>query len=228
MGAHILVIEDDATMSGLLRLYLEREGYRVSVASDGTTGLAAAMQGNIDLLLLDLMLPGLDGWQVCRTVRDHTPIPIILLTALDLEEQKVQGFDLGADDYVTKPFSTQELLARVRARLRPRPVPTGRADALLVFPDLVVDPKKCAVTVSGKGVDLTPKEFQLLHTLAREPGRVFTHRELVQLVWNYPSGTDDHTLRTHVQRLRRKLEGLEREYVHTVWGTGYKFEVSPR
>lgn len=226
MKHHILVVEDDVTMSTMLRIYLEKEGHTVTVAADGQTGLEAAVNQPVDLVLLDVMLPRLDGWQVCRQLRERTELPIILLTARDQEPDKVKGLDLGADDYITKPFSMQELLARVRARLRrsPRPAP---AEAVLTFPDLEIDLRRRTVVRAGSPVKLTPKEFQLLLELAREPGRVITHDELLKRVWNFEVGTDNHTLRTHVLRLRRKLEVSGLTYVHTVWATGYKFGVDP-
>lgn len=227
MSSHVLVVEDDPTLAGMLRLYLEKEGYRVIVAADGAAGLAAAQTARPDLMILDVMLPRMDGWEVCRQVRAHSRMPIILLTALDQEQHKVQGLDLGADDYVTKPFSMRELMARVRARLRHPPAEAAAHTELLEFPGLRIDPGARTVTVAGQAVDLTPKEFDLLVHLARAAGRVLTRGDLVQRVWQYPMGSDDRTLHTHMLRLRRKLGVGGRNFLHTVWGVGYKFEASP-
>jgi DNA-binding response OmpR family regulator len=222
---HILVVEDDPTLSGMLRLYLEKEGYRVSVARDGASGLAEALSGGTDLILLDVMLPKLDGWEICRQVRDRSAVPIMMLTALDQEQQKVQGLDLGADDYVTKPFSMQELLARVRALLRRQKGASSGPEPPIIHPGLRIDPGARVVEISGARVELTPKEFDLLYVLVKETGRVVTRDDLIQRVWHYPAGTDHRTLHTHILRLRRKLEHGGRTYLHTIWGVGYKFEV---
>jgi DNA-binding response OmpR family regulator len=222
---HILVIEDDPTLSNMLQLYLDKAGYRVTVARDGASGLSAALSTPVDLIMLDLMLPQLDGWAICARVRERSAVPILLLTALDQEEQKVRGLDLGADDYVTKPFSMSELLARVRAMLRRNwgPAPTT-GETTLIFDGLRLDPVSRIVELNGSRVDLTPKEFDLLYLLASEPGKVFSRDELLQRVWQYPIGTDPRTLHTHVLRLRRKLEVGGRTFLQTVWGVGFKFE----
>lgn len=227
---HILVIEDDPILSNMLRLYLEKEGYRISLARDGRAGLDQFRAERADLILLDVMLPGLDGLEVCQQIRSlNSQVPIIMLTALDAEQQKIKGLDLGADDYVTKPFSMAELMARLRAHLRRTSARGGSASpssSLLVFPGLEVDPVSRRVALEGRFVDLTPKEFDLLYLMAREPERVFTRDELLQRIWNYPQGTDPRTLHTHVLRLRRKLEGAEHSYLQTVWGVGFKFMVA--
>lgn len=227
MTQRILVIEDDLTMSDMLNVYLKQAGFQVTVARDGARGLEEALNGSYDLILLDVMLPNLSGWEVCDRIRDRSRVPIVLLTALDHEENKIRGMDLGADDYVTKPFSMKELLARVRARLR-KGDPKGRFAAgtqVFSFPQLEIDLRSRTVRLAGQPLDMTPKEFDLLSALAREPGHVFTHEHLITQVWRYPAGTDSHTLRTHIQSLRRKLQGAECNYLHTVWGVGYKFEV---
>jgi two-component system, OmpR family, response regulator ResD len=226
LETHVLVVEDDPILSNMLRLYLEKEGHIVAVARDGASGLSAALEGPVDLVLLDLMLPVMDGWEVCRALRRQSQVPILLLTALDQEHQKVQGLDIGADDYVTKPFSMAELLARVRAMIRrsrgSQAFPAG--EPALTFTGLRIAPLSRSVELDGSRVEMTPKEFDLLCLLAREPGRVFTRDELLQKVWQYPVGTDPRTLHTHVLRLRRKLEAGGRVYLHTVWGVGFKFE----
>ncbi|MDB4897528.1 MAG: two component transcriptional regulator, winged helix family [Firmicutes bacterium] len=224
---HILVIEDDPTLSNMLQLYLDKAGYRVTVARDGASGLAAALSMPVDLIMLDLMLPQLDGWAICARVRERSAVPILLLTALDQEAQKVQGLDLGADDYVTKPFNMAELLARVRAMLRRNWGPAPAAgETTLIFDGLRLDPVSRIVELNGSRVDLTPKEFDLLYLLASEPGKVFSRDELLQRVWQYPVGTDPRTLHTHILRLRRKLEVEGRTFLQTVWGVGFKFEAT--
>lgn len=225
ISGHVLVVEDDPTLLNLLRLYLQKDGYSVTAVSDGQTGLSLALQGGIDLIVLDLMLPRLDGWEVCRQVRDRSQIPIILLTGLDQEQNKIKGLDLGADDYVTKPFSAGELMARVRAQLRRHARPVV-GDGVLTFPGLRVDPSTRSVELEGRRLELTPKEFDLVYVMAREPGHVFTHDDLLQRVWQYPVGSDPRTIHTHVLRLRRKLENERWTYLQTVWGVGFRFEVT--
>ncbi|HLN61844.1 MAG TPA: response regulator transcription factor [Symbiobacteriaceae bacterium] len=228
MCAHVLVVEDDATLSNLVGLYLRKDGHTVSTAQDGRSGLAQALADDVDLVVLDLMLPEMDGWEVCRRLREQSQVPIILLTGLDQEQHKIKGLDLGADDYVTKPFSAGELMARVRAHLRRSSrgeAPTS--DAVLNFPGLRVDAAGRTVELDGQKLELTPKEFDLLYLMAREPGRVFTHDDLLEKVWQYPGGSDPRTIHTHVLRLRRKLENPRLTYLQTVWGVGFKFEVAP-
>lgn len=229
LGARILIIEDDATLSGLLTLYLQKDGYEVLTAADGLNGLAIALQEPVDLVVLDIMLPKLDGWQVCERIRSHSMVPVILLTGLDQEQHKIRGLDLGADDYVTKPFSAGEFMARVRANLRrtQRPADAGGTAVPLSFSGLRIDVGARTVHLDGKPVDLTPKEFDLLYVMAREAGRVFSHDDLLEKVWEYPRGSDGRTLHTHVLRLRRKLENKQYTYIQTVWGVGFKFAAEP-
>jgi two-component system, OmpR family, response regulator ResD len=226
MCAHILVVEDDDTLSNLVALYLRKDGHTVTIAADGRSGLSRALADDVDLVVLDVMLPLLDGWEVCRQLREQRAIPIILLTGLAQEQHKIKGLDLGADDYVTKPFSAGELLARVRAHLRrstrgATPEPAGA----LSYAGLRVDPASRVVEVDGQRLELTPKEFDLLYLMAREPGHVFSHDDLLEKVWQYPGGSDQRTIHTHILRLRRKLENPSRTYLQTVWGVGFKFEV---
>ena len=208
-----------------MRLYLEAEGFRVEEATDGELALNMLGDGIYDLLILDLMMPGLDGWAVCRRVRASSTLPIIILTARSDEMDRVLGLDLGADDYIVKPFSPRELVARVKAVLRrTKPLPDGTT---LQYPGIAMDEQAREVRINGKPVALTPKEFDLLLFLARSPGRAFTREQLLQHVWGYNYFGDARTVDTHVTRLREKMArfGLKSQYISTVWGIGYKFEV---
>lgn len=221
----ILIVDDETKIRDLLRLYLEAEGFRVEEAVDGESALKMLGDGIYDLLILDLMMPCLDGWAVCRRVRAGSSLPIIILTARSDEMDRVLGLDLGADDYIVKPFSPRELVARVKAVLRrTRPLPDGTT---LQYPGLTMDEQARQVKANDKPVALTPKEFDLLLFLARSPGRAFTREQLLQHVWGYNYFGDARTVDTHVTRLREKLarSGLDFQYVSTVWGVGYKFEV---
>lgn len=233
MNPLVLVIEDDPMLSDVLRIYLENEGYRVLVAADGIDGLTRALASQPALVVLDVMLPRLDGWEVCRQIRAVSQVPIILLTARGEEQDKLMGFGLGADDYLTKPFSMQEFVARVRAVLKRTlaAVPAGAPqqstprEGVLLFPTLTIDSRRHRVERNGSLVALTPKEFELLWYLAGRAGSVVRREELLQAIWGYGMGEDDRTIHTHVNRLRAKLEGQDTRYIHTVWGIGYKFEV---
>jgi len=220
-------------LSDVLRIYLENEGYRVQMAGDGIDGLTQALAAQPSLIVLDVMLPRLDGWEVCRQIRAVSQVPVILLTARGEEQDKLMGFGVGADDYLTKPFSMQEFLARVRALLKRsnsavagQPVqPPAAPEGLLTFPTLVIDSRRHRVERNGVQIALTPKEFELLWYLASRAGTVVRREELLQAIWGYGMGEDDRTIHTHVNRLRAKLEGFDYRYIHTVWGIGYKFEV---
>ena len=225
--ARILVIEDDPTVAEVVERYLTREGYLVSVESDGIQGLRRALVDLPDLVVLDLMLPGLSGLEVCRGLRERAPVPVIMLTARSSEVDRVTGLELGADDYVAKPFSPRELTARVRAVLRRATgaVETRLGVAVLRIGELEVDSTTHEVRRSGAVVDLTVKEFELLSHLMRHPRRAFRREELLESVWGFSSG-DTSTVTVHVSRLREKIEtdpGLPR-YVRTVRGVGYRFE----
>lgn len=224
----MLIAEDERDLSGLLRRHLEEEGHRVLQAFDGPAALAAVERERPDLLILDWMLPKLDGLEVARRVRRQSTIPILMLTARSEEIDRVLGLEVGADDYVTKPFSVRELLARVRAIFRRiellRPVPTE--DRPAVRGELTVDPTSRTATVGERSLELTPKEFDLLYLLAANAGRAFAREYLMERVWGYESGGFDRTVDTHVLRLRRKLGPLG-ERIETVWGVGYKF-AAPR
>jgi len=221
------VVDDEEPVCTLVRMYLENEGFAVDVATDGEEALVRVKSGNIRLVLLDLMLPGLDGWTVCREIRKFSTVPIVMLTAKGEELDRVLGLELGADDYMAKPFSPRELVARVKAVLR-RTEQAGFGErTLLEFPELVIDCNANRVEVSGREVQLTPKEFQLLKFLASRPHQVFTRDYLLEKVWDYNYVGDGRTVDTHIKRLREKLKTESgRTYLKTVWGKGYKFEVT--
>jgi len=240
MAPLILVIEDDAMLSDVLRMYLEKEGYEVKVTADGLDGLTQSLVTRPALVVLDVMLPRLDGWEIVRQLREVSDVPIILLTARGEEVDKLKGFDLGADDYLAKPFSMQEFLARARALLKRSRGLSGTAqqpsggtaasapapmEGVLTFPTLLIDERRHRVERNGKQIPLTPKEFDLLIYLANRPGTVVRRDELLQAIWGYSASEDDRTIHTHINRLRAKLEGQDYHYIHTVWGIGYKFEV---
>ena len=221
----ILVVDDDAKTAAAVRLYLEHAGFEVVTASDGPTALVRACAVPIpDLIVLDLMLPGLDGLEVCRRLRAEGGAPIIMLTARSTEEDRLEGLDLGADDYVTKPFSPRELAARVRAVLR-RVHDSGEEPAIRVG-GLVVDLARHQVTADGATVDLTPREFRLLAVLARSPGRAFARSELVERAFGTDSEALERTVDVHVVNLRRKLEPdpAHPVWIETVYGVGYRLK----
>lgn len=228
----ILVVDDERKIRDLVRLYLEKEGFMVGEAADGQKALDLYKDGQWDLIVLDLMMPGIDGWAVCKEVRKNSNVPIIMLTARDDEIDRVLGLELGADDYVVKPFSPRELVARVKAVLRRSQVaPFSEQPAkahILQFPGLSINPELRLVLVDGRAVSLTPKEYELLYQLARSPRRTFTREELLETIWGYDYMGDTRTVDTHVNRLRDKLlkaSGNKSSYISTVWGVGYKFEV---
>jgi DNA-binding response OmpR family regulator len=224
--AKILVVEDDPHAIELVRLYLSRDGHDVITSGDGLEGLRLARQTLPDLLVLDLMLPGMDGLQICRIVRQETDIPVIMLTARVEEEDRLAGLDLGADDYVTKPFSPRELAARVRAVLR-RTARDSQQDGPteLTHKSVTVNLKRRSVKVGGTPVQLTPTEFRLLATLIKEPGRAFTRELLIDRAFGYDFEGFDRTVDAHISSLRRKIETLppKSRYINTVYGVGYRF-----
>jgi len=224
MSPRILVVEDDAKTAATVRLYLEDAGYDVSVASDGVSGLQAARSGNFELVVLDIMLPRLDGTDVCRKLRAESDLPVIMLTARTTEEQRIRGLDLGADDYVGKPFSPRELVARVRAVLR-RAARDDDDAGPLTRGDLLIDPEQRRVRESGREITLTPSEFDLLHVLARRPGRVFSREQLIEEALGRDFLGMDRTVDAHIKNLRKKIERDRRKprYVQTVFGAGYRF-----
>lgn len=231
--AVILVVDDEERIRKLLRMYLEREGYAIEEAEDGETALDMAMASDYDLILLDLMLPGMDGIEVCEKLRESKATPVMMLTAKGEEANRVQGFEVGTDDYIIKPFSPREVVLRVKALLRrsskTKFLETDTATKnVLVFPHLTIDHDAHRVMVSQKEVSLTPKEYELLYYLAQSPDKVFTREELLKDVWNYEFFGDLRTVDTHVKRLREKLNKVSESaasMIVTVWGVGYKFEV---
>lgn len=228
----ILVVDDEERIRRLVRMYLERSGFSVDEASDGQTALDMALSGPYAVIILDLMLPELDGRDVCAQIRQHQDTPIIMLTAAGDEMNRIHGFELGADDYVVKPFSPRELIMRVKALLkRAGEVDFNRSELqqVLTFPGLSVHIDARRVAVNEQDVNLTPKEFDLLVYMAQRPDKVFNREELLRDVWNYQFYGDQRTVDTHIKRLREKLgqasEDVSR-YIVTVWGVGYKFEVT--
>ena len=230
--ATILVAEDERELNNLVRRHLEEEGHRVVQVFDGPAAVRAVQQERPDLVILDWMLPGLDGLEVCRRIRRDSIVPILMLTARSEEIDRVLGLEVGADDYLTKPFGIRELLARVRAILRRvellRAAGTREASpSTLAAGPLRVDLEQHLVSVDGRPVELTPKEFDLLALLIRHPGRAFGRDYLLEKVWGYESGGFDRTVDTHVLRLRKKL-GQVGEWIETVWGVGYRFAAERR
>ncbi len=228
MAVSVLIVEDDKHIAELLQLYLEKEGYAVTLASDGGQGLAKFRTIQPDLVLLDVMMPVMDGWAVCKAIREESQTPVIMLTAKSETEDKITGLKMGADDYISKPFEMQEVLARIEAVLRRSMPNTSTPNARrLTFDKLCIDMDAFELTVDGKKVDTPPKEMELLFYLASSPNRVYTRNQLLDEVWGFDYFGDSRTVDVHVKRLREKLEGVSDQWcVKTVWGVGYKFEVN--
>ena len=227
MATSVLVVEDDRNIAELLQMYLEKEGYAVTLAFDGGQGLNKFRALQPDLVLLDVMMPVMDGWGVCRAIRAESSTPVIMLTAKGETDDKVAGLKAGADDYITKPFEMREVLARIEAVLRrtDRKV-TEKTSRRLCFDDLVIDMDAFELTIAGKKVEAPPKEMELLFYLASSPNRVYTRNQLLDEVWGFDYFGDSRTVDVHVKRLREKLEGASEQWsLKTVWGVGYKFEV---
>ena len=222
MSKKILIVEDDGNIRELLRLYLEREGYEITEASNGEEGVEQWRKVNPDMILLDVMMPIMDGWQVCKIIREESKVPIIILTAKGETFDKVNGLEMGADDYIVKPLEMREVVARVRAVFRRfAPEESGK----ISFDKLTVDKQAYDLIVDGKRVDAPPKEIKLLYFLASSPNRVFTRAQLLDDVWGFDYFGDTRTVDVHVKRLREKLEGVSDKWeLKTVWGVGYKFE----
>ncbi len=226
MARRILIVEDDHNIADLLRLYLEKDGYEVSIASDGLKGVEQFRSFQPDLVLLDVMLPAMDGWSVCRTIRGEAKTPIIMLTAKSETEDKVFGLKQGADDYITKPFEMKEVLARIEAVLRRSGMEPEKNSRRLTFDKLIIDMEAFELTVDGKKLSIPPKEMELLFHLASAPNRVYTRNQLLDEVWGFDYFGDTRTVDVHIKRLREKLEGVsDRWELKTVWSVGYKFEV---
>ncbi|TQS74444.1 response regulator transcription factor [Ornithinibacillus gellani] len=229
----LLVVDDEDRIRRLLRMYLEREDYVVDEADNGSDALELALTNNYDVILLDLMMPEMDGIEVCQELRKEKNTPVIMLTAKGEEANRVQGFEVGTDDYIVKPFSPREVVLRVKALLRRATASNysevdTQAKNILVFPHLTIDHDAHRVTAEGKEVNLTPKEYELLCFLAKTPDKVFNREQLLKEVWQYEFFGDLRTVDTHVKRLREKLNSASKEaakMIVTVWGVGYKFEV---
>ncbi len=222
MAKKILIVEDEENIRELLRIYLEHEGFTVAEAANGADGLQKWKKENPDMLLLDVMMPIMDGWQVCAAVRKESKVPIIMLTAKAETSDRVSGLEMGADDYIVKPLEMREVIARIRAVFR-RFAPDD--DGKIAYENLVVDKQAYDLVVHGKRVDAPPKEIELLYFLAQSPNRVFTRAQLLDEVWGFDYFGDTRTVDVHVKRLREKLEGVSDKWeLKTVWGVGYKFE----
>jgi len=226
MSKKVLIVEDDGNIAELLRLYLEKDGFTAALAADGGKGVELARSLQPDLILLDIMLPVKDGWQVCREVRAFSRTPIIMLTAKGETPDKVTGLELGADDYIVKPFEVRELLARVHAVLRRTEGENKPQARRLCFDKLEINLDSYELVVDGKRVDTPPKEMELLFHLASSPNRVYTRNQLLDEVWGFDYFGDSRTVDVHIKRLREKLEGVSDQWsLKTVWGVGYKFEL---
>jgi two-component system response regulator ResD len=228
----ILVVDDEERIRRLLRMYLERENYQIDEAEDGEQALELAVTNDYALILLDLMLPGMDGIEVCQNIRERKSTPIIMLTAKGEENNRIHGFEAGTDDYVVKPFSPREVVFRVKALLRRSSstafLTTEHTHNVLVFPDLTIDNDAHKVMVNGTEVNLTPKEYDLLLYLAQNPEKVYSREDLLKDVWHYEFFGDLRTVDTHIKRLREKLNKVSppaANMITTVWGIGYKLEV---
>ena len=226
MAKKVLIVEDDGNIAELLHLYLEKEGFETQVAGDGGKGVELFRSFQPDLVLLDIMLPVMDGWAVCRKIRETSKTPIIMMTAKGQTEDKVTGLEGGADDYIVKPFEMKEVLARIHAVLRRTGGEEEQTEKKLTFDKLVINLDSYELLVDGKRVDTPPKEMELLYHLASAPNRVFTRNQLLDEVWGFDYFGDSRTVDVHIKRLREKLEGISDQWrLKTVWGVGYKFEV---
>ena len=226
MQKKILVVEDDINISELLRLYLEKDGFSVTLAENGAKGVSEFERVCPDMVLLDIMLPVMDGWAVCREIRSTSKVPIIMLTAKGETFDKVSGLEMGADDYIVKPFDVKELIARVHAVMRRFESSSGGEVKKLAFDKLLIDMDSFELIVNGEKVDAPPKEMELLFHLASSPNRVYTRNQLLDEVWGFDYFGDSRTVDVHIKRLREKLESVsDRWSLKTVWGVGYKFEL---
>ena len=221
-----LVVEDDSNIAELLRLYLGKDGFDVMIVGDGAKAEGMFDLFMPDVVLLDIMLPGKNGWQICQDIRKKSPVPIIMLTAKGETGDKVNGLEMGADDYVTKPFEVKELIARIHAVMRRTDSETPMMEKKLFFDKLTINLDSYELIVDGNKIDTPPKEMELLYHLAATPNRVFTRNQLLDEVWGFDYFGDSRTVDVHIKRLREKLEGVSEQWsLKTVWGVGYKFEV---
>jgi DNA-binding response OmpR family regulator len=225
-NSKIMVVDDDNNICELLRLYLEKEGFDAVIATNGSMALSMFDEEKPDLMLLDVMMPQLDGWQVCREIRKKSPCPIIMLTAKGEVFDKVLGLELGADDYVTKPFEAKEVIARVKAVLRRCGSGDDKKSKIVQYENLYINMENYELRVCGKQIDTPPKEMELIYHLASNPNRAYTRDQLLDEVWGFEYYGDSRTVDVHVKRLREKLQGASDKWtLKTVWGVGYKFEV---
>lgn len=222
----VLVVDDDTNISELLRLYLEKDGFSVITCEDGKSAVALQAEEQPNIILLDIMLPGYDGWQVCREIRKTSDVPIIMVTAKSETFDKILGLELGADDYVSKPFDAKEVIARIKAVLRRSGAGEKENSDEVRFDKLTINIANYEMIVDGKAIDTPPKELELVYHLASNPNRVFTRDQLLDEVWGFDYYGDSRTVDVHVKRIREKLEGVSDAWsLKTVWGVGYKFEV---
>ncbi|EST11514.1 response regulator transcription factor [Sporolactobacillus laevolacticus] len=222
----ILIVDDDWKMRNLLRIYFSKEGFDTVEAADGNEALLKIKNYSFDLIILDVMMPEMDGWQVCRSIREVKSVPILMLTALGETKEKVQGLELGADDYLTKPFDPAELVARVHALIRRSTVTAGQLDKnKLIFPELIIDRDGRQVMIQDRPLELTQKEFDLFDTLAMNNGRVLSREQLIEKIWGFDFEGDARVVDIHVKNIREKLKkaGLHYSPIQTAWGIGYKF-----
>ncbi|NCE64535.1 DNA-binding response regulator [Pseudoflavonifractor sp. 524-17] len=227
MARKVLIVEDENNIAELLHLYLEKEGFETDVAGDGGKGVERFRAFRPDLVLLDIMLPVMDGWSVLKKIREEDNTPVIMLTAKGETDDKVSGLEMGADDYIVKPFEMKEVLARIHAVLRRFGVEEGGEEKKLSYDKLTVNLDSYELMVDGRRVDTPPKELELLYHLASAPNRVFTRNQLLDEVWGFDYFGDSRTVDVHIKRLREKLEGVSSQWsLKTVWGVGYKFEVT--
>ncbi len=231
MTTTILIVDDDKNICQLLELYLTNEGYSLIFSHDGSNALNVLREKEIDLIVLDIMLPVINGWEVCKMIKKSSSIPVIMLTARDMVEDKVQGFELGADDYIVKPFEPREVVARVKARLKHKTVRENRNNTdmptthILTVGNIEVDIDRYELRIDGHKFELKPKEIQLLYFLLRNKNRVFSREQLLEKVWDYTFEGDTRTVDVHINRLREKLEGASTSCrIRTIWGVGYKLE----
>ncbi|GHU45660.1 DNA-binding response regulator [Clostridia bacterium] len=223
----ILVVDDDKTICDLLSLYLEREGYAVTCATNGERAIEKCRATKPDLVMLDIMLPGIDGMQVCKEIRAFSVVPIIMLTAKDDTSDKVTGLNYGADDYIIKPFHVDEIVARVRAVLRRTVKKTEKNDKIIEYDKFIIDMQKYEMKLAGKVVVVPPKEIELLFYLSSNPNKVFKRGELLDKIWGFEYFGDTRTIDVHIKRIREKIDGVSTKWsLKTVWGVGYKFELS--
>jgi len=232
MDTKLLIVDDDVNICGMLKLYFENEGYKVKTANDGIEGLNCFKIYEPDLVLLDIMMPKKDGWQVCREIREISPKPVIMITAKGEIFDKVLGLEMGADDYMQKPFDSKELVARVKAVLRRyKPAAASQVadvpkERTVEYPGLMVSLSNYSVIYNGSSVDMPPKELELLYFLASSPGQVFTREQLLNQIWGYDYTGDTRTVDVHIKRIREKIKDTPDWRIDTVWGVGYKFLVT--